>query len=210
MIRLSETSKMPCKSWGLQAWSTCPGARKADGEAVDICKVCYALKGRYVLGSVVNSRFRNGNQFGDLGPAQWAAEMAAAIGKDPYFRWFDSGDISSIKMAEAILAVCKMTPATLHWIQTRSYKLPAVKKVLQRMARLPNVAVRCSSDAVGPRFVNQTNGERPLGRIGLVLKEGQPAPPGIFACPARSQGNRCGDCRACWDKAVKAVAYELH
>lgn len=210
MIRLSETGKMPCKSWGLQAWASCPGARGPDGKPVEICKACYALKCRYAFGSVVEARLRNRQQFEALGPERWAAEMVRAIGGDSNFRWFDSGDISSIGLAEAILAACRGTPATQHWISTRSYKLPAVKKVLKRIARLPNVVVRCSSDVVGERFVNQTNGERPLGHIGLVLKKGETAPPGVFACPARSQGNKCGDCRACWDKAVKAVAYELH
>ena len=35
MIRLSKASKMPCRSWSLQALETCPGARKSNGELVD-------------------------------------------------------------------------------------------------------------------------------------------------------------------------------
>jgi hypothetical protein len=29
-------------------------------------------------------------------------------------------------------------------------------------------------------------------------------------CPSRHQGNKCGACRACWNRAVKAVAYHKH
>ena len=29
-------------------------------------------------------------------------------------------------------------------------------------------------------------------------------------CPAPDQGNQCKDCRACWDKDVKNIAYGEH
>jgi len=32
----------------------------------------------------------------------------------------------------------------------------------------------------------------------------------VGSCPAPQQGNKCGDCRACWDKSVATVTYSLH
>lgn len=31
-----------------------------------------------------------------------------------------------------------------------------------------------------------------------------------FACRAPAQGNKCLDCRACWDKSIANVSYHLH
>ena len=29
-------------------------------------------------------------------------------------------------------------------------------------------------------------------------------------CPAKSQGNKCGDCRMCWDNEIPVVVYPNH
>ena len=47
MIKLSKASKMPCRSWSLQAIDTCPASIGSDGELVDACKGCYATTGNY-------------------------------------------------------------------------------------------------------------------------------------------------------------------
>ena len=33
---------------------------------------------------------------------------------------------------------------------------------------------------------------------------------GQATCPAPKQGGKCGDCRQCWDPAVKIVSYGKH
>ncbi len=33
--------------------------------------------------------------------------------------------------------------------------------------------------------------------------------PGAWPCPAKSTGNRCDTCRACWDRSVALVSYPL-
>jgi hypothetical protein len=30
------------------------------------------------------------------------------------------------------------------------------------------------------------------------------------SCPAPKQGNECRDCRNCWDKSIKNIAYGKH
>ena len=47
MIKLSKTSKMPCKSFALPAMKTCLGAKDSSGKVKDVCKGCYAMKGSY-------------------------------------------------------------------------------------------------------------------------------------------------------------------
>ena len=34
MLKLSKASKMPCRSWSLQALDTCPGSRDKSGDLV--------------------------------------------------------------------------------------------------------------------------------------------------------------------------------
>ena len=47
MLKLSKASKMPCRSWSLQALDTCPGSRDKSGELVPACSGCYATDGNY-------------------------------------------------------------------------------------------------------------------------------------------------------------------
>ena len=42
MIKLSKTSKMPCKSFALPAFKTCLGAKDSSGKVKDVCKSCYS------------------------------------------------------------------------------------------------------------------------------------------------------------------------
>jgi hypothetical protein len=74
--------------------------------------------------------------------------MVKALDSQRYFRWFDSGDVYSIDLAEKILAVMQATPWVKHWIPTRMAKFAKFKKVLSQMESLPNVKVRFSSDSV--------------------------------------------------------------
>ena len=57
--RLSKASKMPCRSWSLQALDTCPASRKADGSLVDACSGCYATGGNYRYPNVKAPREHN-------------------------------------------------------------------------------------------------------------------------------------------------------
>jgi hypothetical protein len=91
---LSLTSKLGCHSWSLQAWDTCPGSRDSKGDAVDACKFCYARTGFYHMPDVKAVRERN---FEDWRSPDWVDRMVAALSKQDYFRWFDSGDMFHIK-----------------------------------------------------------------------------------------------------------------
>jgi hypothetical protein len=100
-IRLSKAGKMPCRSWSLQALTTCPGSIGDKGTLVDACKGCYATGGNYRFPSVKQPRESNQK---DWKRTDWVSDMVAELDNDRYFRWFDSGDVYSLKLAEKIFS----------------------------------------------------------------------------------------------------------
>ena len=81
----------------------------------------------------------------------WSHDMIDAINGQSHFRWFDSGDMYSLKLANKMLTVMKASPGTKFWLPTRMHKFAKFKPVLAKMAALPNVVVRKSSDHVEAR-----------------------------------------------------------
>lgn len=199
MLKLSKTSKLGTKSWSLQALETCPGSIGADGNLVPACSGCYATTGMYHFGAVKAVRADNKQDWQREG---WTNDMVAALKKDKHFRWFDSGDMYSMELAEKMLAIMQATPNTKHWLPTRMAKFPKFQKVLAAMQALPNVMVRFSSDAVDGTFTKGVHGS-------TILPSGTTAD-GVYTCPAYGQGGKCLDCRACYDKSVAVVGYPAH
>jgi len=200
--KLSNTSKMPGKSWSLPAWETCPGARKDNGEPVDACSRCYALTGAYNFKMTIASRNHN---LADWKNEDWVDSMVKAIGKAKFFRWFDSGDIYAPQLANKIYHVMLATPNTKHWLPTRSYKVPAIYAWTQLMTCLENVVVRYSSDS--------RKGERlDFGLNSTIVESKDDFTPakGYALCRSGERGGKCGSCRACWSKKVETVAYIAH
>ena len=201
---LSKTSKLGCYSWSLQAWDTCPGARGDEGEAVDACKFCYARRGNYVYSNVKAVRARN---LEDWKLDDWCDRMVDAIGEDPYFRWFDSGDCYHRELALKILEVMRRTPKTEHWFPTRMYKFDKFKDILFDMSCLSNVVVRLSSDSVTGECLDTT---MTSSVIVPYAKYPSSRPNDTVECEAYTREGKCGDCRACWSKNVKVIAYPYH
>ena len=200
MVKLSKTSKLGTKSWSLQAIETCPGSKGADGNLVPACSGCYATTGMYHFGPVKAVRADNKQDWQRDG---WTNDMVAALSKDKHFRWFDSGDMYSLELAEKMLAIMVATPNTKHWLPTRMYKFPKFQAVLKAMAALPNVMVRNSSDAVDGTYTKGVHGS-------TIVPSADTAPDGVSVCPAYSQGGKCLDCRACYDKSVAVIGYPAH
>lgn len=202
IAKLSDTSKMPCRSWSLAALTTCPASKKSNGELVDACAGCYATTGAYTWTAAKN--VRKGNQDGWM-DSDWVEAMAKAISKEPsgVFRWFDSGDLYSISLAEKVFEVCKATPNIKHWIPTRMHKFPKFKEVLERLQRLDNVVVRYSSDSVSGKTIKGLT-------TSTIISNMNQLPENAVVCNSDKQGNKCEDCRACWDKSVPVVAYKAH
>ena len=215
--KLSKAGKMPCKSWSLPAWETCPGARDSDGVAVEACAHCYARQGHYRFGSVKALREHN---LEDWKRDDWTTAMVYLIRDDRYFRWFDSGDIHCVELAQKIKEVIRRTPDTKHWLPTRSHKDKDVDKILFHIAGLPNAVVRLSSDSVQGEVLPPTNYVLANGRtlwgwirnnstIVQSPEDFDKDKHGIL-CRAFQRDGKCGNCRACWSKKVTTVSYALH
>lgn len=200
-IRISKASKMPCRSWSLQALDTCPASRKANGELVDACQGCYATDGNYRFSNVKAPRIHNKE---DWKRDEWVADMIKELDNDRYFRWFDSGDMYDLRLAHKILQVMTMTPWVRHWLPTRMHKFDKFNGVIESMQALPNVVVRLSSDSVRGDTVGNAKWSS------TIIGTDQVHTTSFTVCRSFEQDGKCLDCRACWSKDVHVVAYVQH
>jgi len=197
-VKLSKTSKLDgILSWSLQALETCPGSM-INGELVPACKGCYATTGNYNYPNVKAPRQFNRE---DWKRDSWVDDMVKELDSSRYFRWFDSGDMYDIRLANKILMVMRLTPWVKHWLPTRMYKFAKFKYVIDAMQSLPNVVVRLSSDSVTGEIINGRNSSTIFSDT---------LPQGAFECKAYEHGGKCNGCRACYDKNVRVIAYKAH
>ena len=200
-IRISVTSKLDgIRSWSLQALETCPGSWASPGELVDACKGCYATTGNYRYPNVKAPRLENREDWQRL---EWVDDMVKALDSDRYFRWFDSGDVYTLALAEKILEVMKRTPWVKHWLPTRMHKFPKFRHVFTEMMELPNVMVRFSSDSVQGVYTQGLHGS-------VIVPDSATLPEGVTLCRAYENSGKCSGCRACYDKTVDVIAYPAH
>ena len=187
---MPRTKKMPGLSYSLPAWECITGAklRKVPGS---VCAGCYALKGNYTrYPAIIAAQYR---RLEAINHPQWVKAMAARIKKIKWFRWHDAGDVQSSEHMQKILEVCRLTPDTKHWLPTQERQfLPAPEEVPS------NLVIRLSRSKIdGPSSSAWTH------ESGGTTIESR-------TCPAPDQGNQCKDCRACWDKTIKNIAYGEH
>jgi len=201
---LSKTSKMPCPSWSISARHCKVGSKLAQ-VAGTICEGCYALKGMYAFQDVQDALERRFACF-SADPHGWTLNMAELIirKKLTFFRWFDSGDLQSLEMLEAIVKVAKLAKRCSFWLPTK--EIIIVSQWLKLHGDFPsNLTVRISAymrDKMPPN-------REAIGQLPCSTVTDQAAPIG-YPCPSKDQGNKCGDCRACWDKDVPVVSYFWH
>ena len=101
-----------------------------------------------------------------------------------YMRWYDSGDLQSVKHLDQICRVAALTPECQHLLPTKEYAF--VKKYLKRHDKFPvNMTVRLSAFLV--------DGQPPL-QLGLPTSVAT-RDPAKATCLAPRQGNKCLDCR---------------
>jgi len=191
---LSNPSKMPCMSYGLPAQACNVGGKLRQVEG-STCENCYAYdRGMYVMPNVKEAQAR---RLAAISKPDWVNQMSIALGKKPFFRWHDSGDIQNEKHLADIVEVVKRTPHIKHWLPTREYKLIAKLKDIP-----DNLTVRISAPMVdGPR-------SKRWAWTSTVHK--RTIPTNSHICPAPKQGGECRDCRACWDRGVANVSYAEH
>ena len=203
MPKISVTSKLDgIRSWSLQAIDTCPGSIASPGVLVDACKGCYATTGNYNYPNVKAPREFNRTDWERL---DWVDDMVAALENDRYFRWFDSGDVYSLALAEKILEVMIRTPWCKHWLPTRMHKFPKFRMVFDSMKSLDNVSVRFSSDSITGEYIPGLHGSV-IGPDAATYVDFE----GSSLCRAYEHEGKCSGCRACWDKSVDLICYPAH
>jgi hypothetical protein len=129
--------------------------------------------------------------------------MVTALSNQPFFRWFDSGDMYTIKLAKKILQIMALTPNTAHWLPTRMYKVDKFTSTLDAMRALPNVSVRYSSDSILGVYVQNYHGS-------VIVPTLEDIPGDVSPCLAYENEGKCSGCRNCWDKDIPVIGYIAH
>lgn len=197
---LNKNSKMPCRSFDLQAGETCPGSFNCDGSVSAACMGCYAKGGFFQMPTVKNARADNKLAWQKI---DWVDEMCEELDNDRYFRFFASGDGYSIKLWEKIYEIASRTIHCNFWIPTRMYKFESFRPIIDKVASLPNVVVRFSSDSVTGEYIEGLHGSTIIEKIDDLK-------PGMTLCQSVLNDGKCGKCRACWSKNVQVIAYVAH
>lgn len=198
-VKLSKTSKLDnILSWSLQALDTCPGSKDSNGALVPACQGCYATTGNYRFSNVKAPREYNRE---DWKREEWVSDMLVALDSSRYFRFFDSGDMYSVDLAEKILELCTKATWCKFWIPTRMHKFNKFSNVIAKLQALPNVVVRLSSDSVTGEIISGDT-------TSTIFSDTMPV--GAFECKAYANEGKCNGCRACYDKTVQVVAYRAH
>jgi hypothetical protein len=197
----SNTSKMPCRAWSIPA-STCHTGSRLAAIAGTVCEECYALKNFYAMPNVQTALHKRLETAADL--EQWAAnhiKLIPLVETSGYFRWFDSGDLQSIAMLDAIATIARALPSIKFWLPTKEHAFVAAW--LKQGNTVPsNLTIRLSAYKLGAKApaiaaklgvhastVNATTGQQ---------------------CNAPKQDNACLDCRACWSKSIPSINYTKH
>ena len=190
---LSKPSKMPGPSMNLPAVACITGAKLVD-VLNSTCSGCYALKGRYRFQNVKDAMNR---RLAKLHDPRWIEAMTTLVTGQPVFRWHDSGDVQSVQHLKNIFEVCQRTPRTRHWLPTREARFlrlmdPAVVPKNLKIV----LSDHMNDQATSPTWWPYTSGVTTAHER--------------VTCPASKQGNKCLDCRKCWDRSVKRVIYGKH
>ena len=189
---LSKPSKMPGFSYNLPATRCITGSKlvKIPGS---VCSGCYALKGRYRFKNVKDAMQR---RLDSINNPLWPQAMAAQIlsHKPKFFRWHDSGDLQSLEHLKKIFQVCELTPNIKHWLPTREASI-----------------IGCiTPDQVPLNLIIRLSAHKVDGKAATFWPWTSTVVTSEKTCPAAEQGNKCLDCRACWNRDIKNVAYGKH
>ena len=208
---LSNTSKMPCYSWGIPT-RYCRRGKELQKDKSSICGSCYAMSGAYLWKPVDNAYTRRYEAWRNLPREEWIDSMVtilnrSGVKKKCHFLWFDSGDVQSLSMLQDIVEICRQTPHIKHWVATREYQI--YRDLLSSIENIPsNLVIRLSCDQIDKidrdnisikEHMSVTISDR---SVKLAKKQ--------FTCPSLLQDGKCLDCRACWNPRVKTIAYVKH
>ena len=191
---LSKPSKMPGPAYNLPASQCITGAKLVNVPG-STCSGCYALKGNYIRFPAVQKAMERRAR--SLVHDSWIPAMVTLIKKHRWFRWHDSGDLQSVQHLNNIFEVCKLTPKTRHWLPTREARFISLMDpdVVPKNLKIV-LSDHMNNQRVTPSWWPYTSG--------VTTDHNQ------VTCPASKQGNKCLNCRKCWDRNVPRVIYGKH
>jgi|TARA_Y100000296_G_scaffold79482_1_gene103488 hypothetical protein len=130
-------------------------------------------------------------------------QILRAVAKtgEPYHRWFDAGDLASLAVLILINEIALATPTVKHWLPTRELAVARRFNRLETLKLAENLVIRVSAPMIDGRAPQRFPHTSTVHKLNAPIGH---------ACPVQSQGNKCGDCRACWDKSVPNVSYHKH
>ena len=194
----TKNTKMGSTTFAIDAFACKVGSKLAKIEGTP-CSTCYARKLQKLRPSVDQGWKTNLAKWEQSDPKDWIKAMAFQINRycfDGFHRWFDSGDLQSVEMLDAIVEVAKATPQIKHWLPTQERGI-----VKQYSKPIPdNLIIRVSASMI--------NGDKPsFDHASQVFYKVDPKG---FECGASKRGNACGPCKACWDKSIDFISYPKH
>ena len=194
--KLSYPSKMPGPAYSIsnKFCNTGGKLRKVKGS---VCEKCYAGRNNYLWPAVQQSM---ATRLATLTHPQWVDAIVFLItdSRCSHFRWHDSGDLQNAAHLEQICEVARRLPGVGFYLPTKEKAL--VKRYLRTKTFPANLVVRVSAAMI--------DGDPPdMPHTSVVVRSTRNDGP---TCPAKQQGNKCGDCRACWDPSVKNIYYPYH
>ena len=199
---LSKPGKMPCHATSIPA-SKCKTGAKLVKVKNSVCFGCYALDGHYRFSNVQNALQR---RLDGITHPDWVDAMVTLITatKNDHFRWHDSGDINSLDHLKNIVSVCVHTPEVNHWLPTRDYKFVAQYRKLH--GNFPgNLTVRLSTHMIDKPPIKF----RPIPGLS-TLPTSTVVTTSDYTCKSSDQGNKCLDCRDCWNSTIRNISYRYH
>lgn len=201
---LSEPSILPGRSWNISREHCITGRRLREIPGT-VCKECYAKGGKYncPLPQAAMTR-RYERMYGH----RWVDAMACLLQPERLFRWFDIGDVQSVRHLERVAEVCRRTPGCQHWLATRERGI--VRAYLRDNAVPDNLNIRISAD-----FIDSPETRSPIAGCTLATVTRRGFAEGAHNCPISFGGwdvKGCADvgCYACWDKTVHHINYKKH
>jgi len=205
-------TKMPGSTFALDAFECNVGSRLANVQG-SVCFKCYARRIQKLRPSV-NMGWSN-NQKKTIAtlalyPTLWESAMVFQIKRMGYneHRWLDSGDVPNVQFLASVCEIARQTQDVMHWLPTREVKTLLAFIKQYGADHIPsNLNIRVSSPMVNDKPLNAFDNVPQITTSTVHDKHN--APQG-HSCPARNQGNACGDCRACWNSKVANVSYPIH
>jgi len=134
------------------------------------------------------------------------------------------GEFGSVRYAKKWLTIIRRTPRVRFFTYTRSWRIPAIREVLDEMAAEPNLQLWYSADRdtgvpasvpdrVRIAWLMTTREDHPPRPVDLIFRvhslrrQAQAAIEGSPICPAedgvpRERPMTCDQCRTCWHAPV--------